>query len=446
LRTLFRDAVIVTCDPRHGVLEGSMLVEDGRIAALAHRGSPEPEHDRSVSCGGRALLPGFVQSHVHGCQTLFRGAADDLLLLDWLKSRIWPLEAAHDEASIRASMRLTALEMLRGGTTAMLTMETVRHTEIAFDALADVPLRATIGKCLMDCGEGVPTALCEDPQRALDDALALAARHPDGDAAGGARLRACLAPRFALCCSEGLLRDVAAAAATHGLIVHTHCAEQREEVALVRRATGRGNLEYLDSVGFAAVRLRLAHMVHLGPDEEDRLAAGSAHVLHCPSSNLKLGSGIAPIHRYLERGIAVSLGADGAPCNNNLDALRETRLAALLQKPLFGPRALPAATALELATIAGARSLGREDEIGSLAVGKRADFLEIDVATPHAEPCGDVVSRIVYAAERSDVKRVYVDGELVVEDGKVLAMDAAEVLATARAEAKKLFSRAGLAR
>jgi 5-methylthioadenosine/S-adenosylhomocysteine deaminase len=169
-------------------------------------------------------------------------------------------------------------------------------------------------------------------------------------------------------------------------------------------------------------------------------------VLHCPSSNLKLGSGVAPITRYLERGVPVSIGADGAPCNNNLDALREARLAALLQKPLFGPTALPAAQALRLITIHGAEALGMADQIGSLEVGKRADLVEIDLGGVHVAPGGDACSRVIYAADRSDIARVYVDGEVVIEDGRPTFLDEAELLEEVERNAGALFARAGLAR
>ncbi len=443
MRTRLDNALVVTMNPRREVLVGSVLVEDGHIAAIESAGAPSTECDRRIDLEGHALVPGFVQTHIHGCQTLFRGAADDLLLLDWLKTRIWPLEAAHDGASVRASMRLTALELLLGGTTAMLTMETVRETEHAFDALRDVPIRGVLGKCLMDRGDDVPRGLLETKRSALDSAQELASRYPN---VRGARLRACLAPRFALSCSEELLRDVAAIGKDRRVLVHTHGAEQLAEVALVERETKLRNLAYFEYVGLANDRLRLAHAVHLDAHEESLLKRCGGHVLHCPSSNLKLGSGIAPIARYLDLGVPVSLGADGAPCNNNLDGLREARLAALLQKPLFGPRALPALVAFELLTIAGARALDMESEIGSIEVGKSADLVEIDLFGPHCEPCGDVYSRLIYAAERSDIVRVFVAGECVVLRGEPTYCERGAEITKAREQAAALFTRAGLAR
>ena len=425
------------------VVQGSVVVRDGVIERIVPDQEGAPPTDRILDLGGSTLIPGFVQSHVHCCQTILRGMADDLALLDWLEQRIWPLEAAHDPQSLGASARLTSLELLLGGTTAILTMETVRHTDSVFEALLPIPIRAVVGKCLMDRGKNVPAGLLEQSEESLREALHLASRHP---AKPGARLRACLAPRFALSCSLGLLREIAQESARLGLLVHTHGAEQNDEISLVQQETGRRNFEYFQEVGLATSRLRLAHAVHLSPEEQQALAASGAHVLHCPSSNLKLGSGIAPIHRYLKAGIPVSVGADGAPCNNNLDALQEARLAALLQKSLFGPTALPARTALELVTIAGARALGMADEIGSIEPGKQADLVELDLQKPHIVPATDPYSQIIYAANRCDITRVFVDGEIVVEHGQPLYCDPHHVLEAATRSAQDIATRAGLAR
>ncbi len=442
-RLLLTNATFVTMNDAFDVIDGALLVENGAIRSLHPRGTTLPACDVALDLGGHAVLPGFVQSHIHCCQTLFRGAADDLPLLDWLMRRIWPLEAAHDAASIAAAARLTALELLLGGTTAFLSMETVRHTDVCLTTLAALPVRARVGKCLMDHCDHAPDGLREEPRAALAAAIELAHAWP---ASESARVAACLAPRFAVSCTDGLLRDVAAAAAQHDLLVHTHGAEQTAEVELVRQRCGKGNVRHLADVDLLGPRLRLAHAVHPDPGEPELLAETGAHVLHCPSSNLKLGSGIAPIVRYLGLGIPVSLGADGAACNNNLDALREARLAALLQKASAGPAALPAREALRMMARAGAAALGLERALGSIEPGKRADLVEIALDGPHVEPCGDVASRVIYAADRSDIVRVWFDGTIVVERGVPTWCDPAAIVADARAQRDRLFSRAGIAR
>jgi cytosine/adenosine deaminase-related metal-dependent hydrolase len=223
--------------------------------------------------------------------------------------------------------------------------------------------------------------------------------------------------------------------------VHTHASEQQAEIALVRQLRGMDNIAYFDSLGLSGPRVTLAHCVHPTLAERGLLARTGTHVTHCPSSNLKLGSGIAPIAEMLREGISVALGADGAPCNNNLDGFLELRLAALLHKPRVGPAGMTALQALELATRGGARARGLASEIGSLEVGKRADVIVVDPRTPHATPCPDPVSAIVYAMQSRDVRHVLVDGRVLVEDGvltSVTGLDRERVVSTAAVEARRL--------
>jgi cytosine/adenosine deaminase-related metal-dependent hydrolase len=358
-------------------------------------------------------MPGLIQAHVHLCQTLFRGLADDLPLEDWLVRRIWPLEAAHTEETVYASALLGAAELLLGGTTAILDMETVRHTDAAFRALERIGIRATAGKCLMDAHpEGAPLALAESTDAALAEAEALAERWHGG---AGGRLRVCFAPRFVPSCSGPLLRATSDLAERFDAQLHTHAAETIVERETVLRTTGLDEIAYLDSVGIAGPRAVLAHCVWVDPHEMNRLARQGTNVAHCPSSNLKLASGIAKVPELLAAGCRVAIGADAAPCNNRLDAFAEMRLAALVQKPRLGADALPAAQVLELATLGGAHALGLDAEIGSIAPGKRADLVVLDLREPHLHPLlGDPVSLVVYAACASDVRDVVVDGRPVV--------------------------------
>jgi 5-methylthioadenosine/S-adenosylhomocysteine deaminase len=422
------------------VISGAVSVRDGRIASVG----PEPAagHDVTIDADGGFLVPGFIQTHIHLCQTLFRGYADDLKLLDWLRTRIWPMEAAHTAASLRAAARLACLELLRGGTTSILTMETVHETDAVIEAAAETGIRATIGKCLMDeTTPDAPARLREAGARGLEESQALVRRY---NGAADGRIRIALAPRFALSCSRTLLESVAAASKRDGLLVHTHASEQLEEIALVRQATGRANIQYFDDVGLVSPRLNVAHCVWVDEHEQAVLAAGDAKVTHCPGSNLKLGSGVAPVPELHERGICVSLGADGAACNNHLDMFGEMRLAAALQAMRRGPGALPARTALWMATRNGARALGLDADVGSIEPGRKADLVVIDALAPHIAPAPDPFSAIVYAARATDVRLTMVDGTIVVRDGVPVALDAAEIGATARDEARRLAARAGL--
>jgi 5-methylthioadenosine/S-adenosylhomocysteine deaminase len=437
--TLIHNATILTMNDGLEVVSGAVSVRDGRIASVG--AEPAAPHDTTVDAAGSVLLPGFVQTHLHLCQTLFRGYADDLRLMDWLRTRIWPMEAAHTPASLRAAARLACLELLRSGTTAILTMETVRDTDAVIDATAETGIRATLGKCLMDeTTADAPARLRENGRQALDEGLAL--RHRYHGTSNG-RIRIALAPRFALSCSRELLEAIAAVSARDGTLVHTHASEQREEIEMVRAATGRANIEYFDAVGLASPRLSVAHCVWVDEAEQALLAGRGIKVTHCPGSNLKLGSGIAPVPELRAQDICVSLGADGAACNNHLDMFGEMRLAATLQAMRRGPGTLSARDAVWMATRNGAKALGLEGDIGSIEVGKKADLILIDAAAAHLAPSPDPYSAIVYAARPTDVSLTMVDGHILVRNQLADRLDATAIAQVARAEAAALVERAG---
>ena len=431
---VIRGATILTMNDAFEVIEGDVLVRDGRIAELG-RITGDVAVDRTIDGRGSYLLPGFIQTHIHLCQTLFRGYADDLALLDWLKSRVWPMEAAHTPASLAAAARQAASELLRSGTTTALTMETVHDTDAVFEALEPMGLRAVVGKCMMDADSAVPPRLLEQTSRSIDDSVAIARRW-HGRANG--RLRAAFAPRFAVSCSRELLEAVAALAAQHDLVVHTHASENRDEVALIKTRTGRKNIDYLADTGLTTHRLCLAHCVWVDDGEQALMAERDVKVLHCPGSNLKLGSGLAPVVEMRQRGISVSLGADGAACNNHLDMFEEMRLAAVLQSVRLQPGALNARDVVQMATREGARALGLDADIGSIEVGKKADLILIDAAGP------DPYSTIVYASRGTDVRTTIVDGQVLIDDFRPVLWDPAELAASARREGAALARRAGL--
>lgn len=438
---VLRGATLVTMDEERRVLSGDLLVRKGRIAQLGEVSAQEAEGAREIDVSGMVVIPGLVQTHIHLCQTLFRNYADDLRLLDWLRCRIWPMEAAHDEESMRASCDIGIAELLRGGTTTILDMGTVSHQDVVFERLAAWGLRAFAGKAMMDTGDGVPDGLREETRASLEESNALFARWHGAE---GGRLKYAFAPRFALSCSDELLRAVARAAEERGALVHTHASEQKEECHLVEKLRGDTNIAYLQKTGIYGPRAVLAHCVWATPEEQRLMAQEQTRVAHCPSSNLKLGSGIAPVAEFLAQGIPVSLGADGAPCNNRLDGFEEMRLSALLQKPLAGPQALPAPQALALATIEGARALGIADEVGSLSVGKRADLVVVDLSGAHHLPGGNPYSNLVYCARATDVRLVAVDGNIRVEGGSLVGVDEEELRVRAQTQAARLLQRAGL--
>ncbi len=445
-----RNATILTMNDAFDVIEGDVVIRGGRIESVG------PATDSTIaSAGGHAagggvriieangsyLLPGFIQTHIHLCQTLFRGYADDLALLDWLKTRVWPMEAAHTPASLAAAAQQAASELLRSGTTTVLTMETVHDTDAVFEALEPMGLRAVVGKCMMDADSAVPSRLMEDTTRSIDESVAIARRW-HGRADG--RLRAAFAPRFAVSCSRELLEAVAQLAIEHQLVIHTHASENRDEIALIKERTGRKNIDYLADTGLTSPRLCLAHCVWVDDAEQSLMAERGVKVLHCPGSNLKLGSGLAPVVEMRAKGISVSLGADGAACNNHLDMFEEMRLAAVLQSVRHKPGALSARDAVTMATREGARALGLDHEIGSIEPGKRADLILIDRDQPNLALATDPYSAIVYAARGTDVRTTIVDGQVLIDDFAPVRWDAGDIARTARSEARALAARANL--
>ena len=429
---LIKNGTLVTMDNANTIVRGDLLINGEHIAAIGGGGQTA---DTVIDADGCAVIPGFVQTHIHLCQTIFRGAADDLALIDWLKQRVWPMEAAHTAASITASARLGIAELIKGGTTCALTMETVNHTGEVFRVVEETGFRATVGKCMMDKGDEVPRALQEQTANSIEESLALLDKW-HGKAGG--RIRYCFAPRFAISCTRELLAKVAELARARGVMVHTHASENRTECELVQQESGLRNITYLDSVGLTGRHVALAHCVHLSNDEIKTLKTSGTNVVHCPSSNLKLGSGIAPVVTLLEEGVSVSLGADGAACNNRLDMFTEMRTAALLQKALHGPEVMPASRVLRMATIDGARALGLDSEIGSLEVGKRADVAVVRLDRLHATPVTDVVSALIYSAEQDDVDTVIIDGDLLMRERELLRLNEREIIWDAQLQRKVL--------
>ena len=440
MSTLIRNATILTMSDGVEIVHGAVGVRDGRIVSVG----PEPvaKWDSIIDAGGAYLLPGFIQTHIHLCQTLFRSYADDMPLLDWLKRCVWPMEAAHTPATLRAATRLAAAELLLSGTTTVLTMETVHDTDAVFETLAETGMRAIVGKCMMDSTDAVPPRLQERTRESIDESLALKKRW-DGSANG--RLHAAFAPRFAVSCSRELLEAVAHLSKQQRTIVHTHASENRDEVEVVRRLSGGfSNIEYLADTGLATPHLCAAHCVWVTDAEQELLAERDVKVLHCPGSNLKLGSGIAPVAEMRRRGISVSLGADGAACNNRLDMFDEIRLAATLQAVREAPGALTAKDAIWMATREGARALGMETEIGSIEIGKRADLILVERDRPHLVPDADPWSTLAYGARGTDVRLTMVDGEVLMRDFNLVRADIGEIAEAGRTSAAELAGRAGI--
>lgn len=386
--------------------KGILVIRDGRIVDLAKRSSK-----KTIDLSEKIALPGFIQTHVHLCQTDARGLADDLPLLGWLKDRIMPYEASLTPAKLRRSARHGLGELLRSGTTCIMDMGTIHHTEVIAQEMLASGIRGYFGKCLMDRNDLFPP-LQEETDQALVEAQKLAQKwHGKED-----KLRWAWSPRFALTCSESLLRQSYELLREYpGTLFHTHASENLAELDAIQAKHRMRNVEYLEDLGLLSEKSCLAHCVHLSDREVQLLASRKAAVLHCPSSNLKLGSGIADIMKYRKHGISVSIGADGAACNNHLDMWGEMRLASLLQKLNHGPTAMSAKETFLAATWEGAKALGWEREIGSLDVEKSADVIFVDPPdelSRKSHPGEEqLYGSLVYAGRPEMVTDVMIGGE-----------------------------------
>ena len=422
-KTLIRNAQIVTLNAHRDVLTGDILIRGGRIQEVGS--VQDPGDCETLEASGLTVVPGFVQPHIHLCQTLFRNLADDLELLDWLRLKIWPYESAHTPETIALSAQMGLAELIKCGTTTIMDMGTVHHTDQIFEQIERSGIRAFAGKAMMDQTEGAPRGLSESMQWSLEESLRL---KNTWDGAANGRLKYAFAPRFVLSCSDKLLRELGTVASSDQTIIHTHASENKSELETVRKLCKMDNVEYFHSIDLTGPQLCMAHCIHLNPGEYDIIRETDSKVMHCPSSNLKLGSGIASVPEMLGHGITVSLGADGAPCNNNLDIFVEMRLAALIQKPRLGPKSITAQQVFEMATLGGARTLGLQDEIGSIEPGKKADLTLLDLGQIHNVPFDNVYSQIVYSAQASNVRTVLCDGRIILQNRELRNLDEAVIL------------------
>jgi len=416
---------VVPVEPAGEILpDHSVIVQAGRIAALLPTAEANGRYApaEQVRLPDHVLIPGLVNLHTHAAMALMRGLADDLPLMTWLKKHIWPVEARHaSREMVYDGTLLAAAEMLRGGVTCANDM--YFFPDAAGRAFLDAGMRAAVGLIAIE----FPTVYASDP----DDYLAkgLAARDAMRD---HARLSFCFAPHAPYTVSDRTLSRIGTMAEELDLPVHIHLHETADEVRESVASHSVRPLQRLDALGLVSPRLIAVHAVHLGAEEIALLARHGCSVAHCPSSNLKLASGFAPVPALLGAGVNVGLGTDGAASNNRLDVLLEMRTAALLAKAVSGnPETMPAHAALHAATLAGARALGLERAIGSIRAGKSADLCAISLESLETRPCYDPVSHLVYAAGREHVTDVWVEGTRVVVDRELQSVAGRDLEKTA---------------
>ena len=438
--TLIKNGTVVTSNQNGDVLfNTSIKIEDGIISEMTQKSHEEANAAEVVDAQGLVINPGFIQTHVHLCQTLFRGLADDLQLLDWLCKKIFPMEAAHTADSTYLSALLGIAELIRSGTTTIMDMGSINHEEEIIRAIVETGLRAFVGKAMMDLNDVYPP-FKESTDESLRSTRKLIERwHNSFDG----RIRYALAPRFVLSCSDKLMQSAFEMLKSYpGILFHTHASENKTEAQKVYDRCKMGNVEFLNHLGLLSERTCLAHCVHLNDNEYELLKSTRTKVLHCPSSNLKLGSGIAKVPKLLEMGVNVSLAADGAPCNNNLDMFQEMRLASLIQKPFYGADAMKAETTFRMATIEGAKALGLDKEVGSIEVGKKGDIVLLNLNNVH-NPVNDsnIYSSIVYSSRPENVDSVMINGKWIYRKGEFTAIDIDRVLKESRDELTDLLKR-----
>lgn len=423
----------VVADAETVIEDGAVVVDGATIEAVGSRAElveRYPDHERRAY---DIIAPGMVGSHIHSVQSLGRGIADDTELLDWLFDHVLPMEGSMTEAEMRTAATLGYLELVESGTTTCIDHLSVAHADQAFEAAGAVGIRGLLGKVLMD--KNTPDSLREDADEALAESERLIRQY---HGSFGDRIRYAVTPRFAVTCSEECLRGARELADRYdGVRIHTHASENRGEIETVEKETGMRNVHWLDEVGLTGEDVVLAHCVWTDESEREVLAETDTHVTHCPSSNMKLASGIAPVVDYLDRGINVALGNDGPPCNNTLDPFTEMRQASLLQKVnQLDSTALPTATVFEMATVNGAKAAGFES-LGKLREGWKADVVGLRTDTSRATPVHDVLSHLVFSAHGDDVAFTMVDGEVLLDDGDIVGIDAEAVRKRAQEYAEK---------
>lgn len=442
LPLLIRGGTVLTLDERASVLpDTDLLLAEGRIQEMGSHVVP-PAGCPILDVGGCLVLPGLIQGHIHLGQTFFRGLAEGRTLLSWLRERIWPLEAAHDDESAYWCALLGATECLLSGTTTVQDIGLGPGAPGLLAAIRESGLRGLAGICLMDSGEGMPATLAGDTDTVLAETVSLGEKVEGWT---GGRVAYLLNPRFILSCSDELWSGIRQVASVKGWPIHTHALEQKEESqAVMRLKGGLDEIAYFDEKGILDSDFRIAHGVQLEARHLERVSREAFSVVHCPSANLKLGSGIADVVGIRAAGIPVGIGADGAPCNNDLDVMEEVRLAALLQQVGHGPASFTGLEALRLATSEGAEAIGLGEDVGSLEVGKAADLLVLSTDRPEwlASSAVDLHDLVAFGASRASVRHVVVGGEILVENGRLTRLNLEEIRQEASRCLEELLQRA----
>jgi 5-methylthioadenosine/S-adenosylhomocysteine deaminase len=418
--------------PDMTVERADVLVDQNSGDIVAVEGPGELSGDDKLDASGGLVMPGLVNAHTHVAMTLLRGYADDKPLDAWLREDIWPVEAELTAEDVRAGAELGLLEMIRSGTTHLSDM--YFHVDEIAAAVEQAGVRAVLGHTAVTVGKDDEAARA-DLRQSIETAQDLAG-------AADGRIRTTFQPHSLTTVGESYLREFVPEAVETGLPIHLHANETEAEVEPIVEEHGVRPLEYADDVGLLGSDTFLAHCVHVDGTEIDLLAETGTGAVHCPASNMKLASGMAPVQRLLDGGVTVGLGTDGAASNNDLDMFDEMRDAAMVGKlAADDASAVPAETVVEMATRNGADVLGFDS--GHIAPGANADLAVVDLDAAHLTPAHDLVSHLVYAARGSDVRHTVCDGDVLMRDREVTVFDGQRVRERASDAASELVSRAG---
>jgi 5-methylthioadenosine/S-adenosylhomocysteine deaminase len=435
MKVLFHNGTIITRNKQGNVdvlTNGAFAVNDGEIIKIGKSTdfSLNENWDKKVNLNEQWVLPGLVNTHGHTGMAILRGYADDMNLQKWLQTKIWPLEKNMNQESIKWSSALAMLEMAKSGTTTFLDMYHPLYMEEVAQLVAENGMRAVLMNGMI--------GLCSKEEQ-KEKLLKAESFVTNWHQTSNDRITTMLAPHSLYTCPPSFIEDIVQLANQLNVPIHTHMSETEKEVQDCLANFGDRPAVHLHKLGVFQKSALIAHGVHLNEEELEIIKGNDVSISHNPISNLKLGSGIANIALYIENNVNVSLGTDSAASNNNLDMFEEMRTAALLQKGFVNnPEVINAATAFSMATINGAKAL-QLPNIGALEVGKRADFITINYKNKaHLQPFDNVLSHLVYSASGKDVTDVYVDGNLIVENGKSVTMDEEKIIYEANRIYKKL--------
>ncbi len=450
---LIDGATIITVNPQRQIIrDGAVAIEGNHILAIGKTREVKQKHgaDMRIHASGKILLPGLIDGHVHLAQALIRGCADDVDLIPWLRDYVWRLQGNFTKEDGAASAALCIAEMLKSGTTSFL--ECMIHKRYGFNGIAKVVdqsgIRGCLAKIFMDLtgyaeSESIMyEGMIEDPEDCIRETLSM---HQKWEGAADDRIHVWWGARTPGAVSPELYRRVAALAQERKMRITMHLAEVKADVEYTTKQFKQLPAEFAKSVGMLGNNVVLAHGIWFSPKEYTTLSKSGTHICHCPASNAKLASGIAPIPQLLKAGVNICLGCDGGPSNNAYDLFREIFLAAIIHKAKsLDPLIMPAETIIEMATINGAKALGLENEIGSIEVNKKADLILIDNEQLNIAPTYNPVSNIVYAANGSNTDTTIVNGQILVSEGKLLTLDEDKIIEKAQKLGTQLLSRSGV--